>query len=400
MKKILILFSLLISCNLQALRFENLRVEKVKKIKVKKEATLIENIAFDPNKKILATRCKADSKIKFFNLSDVNKITYKELDTKSSWQQSFAFSPCGEKFFVINRDKLSEYNYPSLKKEKILLDFKEVSEYLDKEEEEDETANHCRGIFFGRELRTWPWSLVVRKLPTSYQFIFPYNQFSILLYEPKNKFRKLKRYTSAPTCNDPFYVTLSPNENLLASTTRDNSVYLWLGISRSIHLVASRGIELHKGKKGDWIARCVTFSPNGDFLAAASYCGIVRLWDLSRMHNGKPLCHELKGHEKTSTFVSFSPNGKLLASSSFDGTIRLWDLSSLGKRHIILEENKKCVRFVLFISDTLFVSCHDDSIINIWQLYEEEESEEDEGEIVDEIDEVTKKLLDYLSFLE
>ncbi|AFZ22217.1 WD40 domain-containing protein [Allocoleopsis franciscana] len=66
----------------------------------------------------------------------------------------------------------------------------------------------------------------------------------------------------------------------------------------------------------------VSFSPNGEYIATASYDGTARLWDLS----GNQIA-ELKEHQGKVTSVSFSPNGEYIATASYDGTARLWDLS-------------------------------------------------------------------------
>jgi WD40 repeat protein len=72
----------------------------------------------------------------------------------------------------------------------------------------------------------------------------------------------------------------------------------------------------------------VTFSPDGNLLASASWDNTVRLWDTSDPNNPKPVGQPLRGHTNFVTGVAFSPDGKTLASSSIDKTVRLWDLTT------------------------------------------------------------------------
>jgi WD40 repeat protein len=73
----------------------------------------------------------------------------------------------------------------------------------------------------------------------------------------------------------------------------------------------------------DWV-RAVTFSPDGQLLASASDDQSVRLWDTS---SGQPIA-TLEGHTDWVRAVTFSPDGQLLASAGDDRSVRLWDMAT------------------------------------------------------------------------
>jgi len=76
---------------------------------------------------------------------------------------------------------------------------------------------------------------------------------------------------------------------------------------------------LHGHTRGVW---SVSFSPDGQILASSSDDETVRLWDV---RDGQCL-QVLRGHTKSICSVSFSPNGLTLVSGSQDQTIKLWDV--------------------------------------------------------------------------
>ena len=72
----------------------------------------------------------------------------------------------------------------------------------------------------------------------------------------------------------------------------------------------------------------VAFSPNGHTLAAGSYDGRIRLWNVTNPAHPTMIGQPLTGPTSSSIYsVAFSPDGYSLAAGSTDGRIRLWNVS-------------------------------------------------------------------------
>ncbi|ETO02208.1 wd-40 repeat family protein/notchless protein, partial [Reticulomyxa filosa] len=68
----------------------------------------------------------------------------------------------------------------------------------------------------------------------------------------------------------------------------------------------------------------VCFSPNGRFIASASFDKTVRIWDAL---NGKFIC-KLFGHVQSVYRVCWSADSRMLASASKDSTVKIWNLKT------------------------------------------------------------------------
>lgn len=72
------------------------------------------------------------------------------------------------------------------------------------------------------------------------------------------------------------------------------------------------------------IVSAVAWSPDGKYIATASWDHTVQVWDAS---NGK-LVFTYAGHTDIVYALAWSPNGKYLASGSGDNTVQVWDASN------------------------------------------------------------------------
>ncbi|KAH0559460.1 hypothetical protein GP486_004022, partial [Trichoglossum hirsutum] len=150
-------------------------------------------------------------------------------------------------------------------------------------------------------------------------------------------------------------VIFSPDGQLLASASWDNTVVLWDPVTG-----ASRGTL--KGHSDGVTA--VAFSPDGYLLASASLDNTVLLWDPVTGTS----CRTLKGHSGGVTAVAFSPDGRLLASTSDDRTVMLWDPAA-GTLRDTLKGHSDGINAVAFSPDgRLLASASRDKTVILWDL--------------------------------
>jgi WD40 repeat protein len=114
----------------------------------------------------------------------------------------------------------------------------------------------------------------------------------------------------------------SPDGNLLASGSNDNTILLW---SIETHEPIGQPLIGHTGK-----VREVKFSPNGKILASTSDDGTIRLWDVE---THQLIDRPLIGNTASADHLAFSPDGITLASIS-GGMIDFWDLSNPASPYV------------------------------------------------------------------
>ncbi|MEU4446246.1 AAA family ATPase [Actinosynnema sp. NPDC050801] len=115
-----------------------------------------------------------------------------------------------------------------------------------------------------------------------------------------------------------------------------------------------------------------SYSPDGKFLATASFDQTVRLWDLRDPDDPKPLGSPLPGHRSWVTSAVFSPDGRTLATAGNDETVRLWDVSdperprSLGQP---LMGGNGTVYLLAFTPDSrTLVTANGDTTARLWDV--------------------------------
>ena len=195
-----------------------------------------------------------------------------------------------------------------------------------------------------------------------------------------------------------YEVAFSPNGELIASASRDQTIKLW-----RIDGTLVKTLEDH----GDWV-RGVAFSYDGKYIASASQDGTVKLWQtygdvstslktleghsagvnsvtfafspeigqlivsgsddntLKIWQTDGTLVKTLEGHTDQVRGVTFNPNVQLVASASGDGTIKLWTLDGTLVKN--LKGHNSGVNKVIFSPNgKIIASASDDNTVQLWQ---------------------------------
>ncbi|AEH08067.1 MULTISPECIES: WD40 repeat domain-containing serine/threonine protein kinase [Protofrankia] len=162
-------------------------------------------------------------------------------------------------------------------------------------------------------------------------------------------------------------VLFSPNQRVLASSSRDGTVRLWDVTDRSQPRLLGRPLT----GPTDGVTS-VAFSPDGHTLAGSSWDRTIWLWDVTDPSAPRLSAGPVSGHRDAVTSVAFSPDGKVLASGSNDGTVRLWDVADrsgprpLGKPLI---SHADAVTSVVFSPDgRTLASASYDKTVRLWDL--------------------------------
>ncbi|KAB8315442.1 hypothetical protein SD81_028955 [Tolypothrix campylonemoides VB511288] len=147
-------------------------------------------------------------------------------------------------------------------------------------------------------------------------------------------------------------VTFSPDGNLIASASGDNSFKLW----------KRDGTELRTFTEHSSIVFAVAFSPDSQTIASASGDKTIKLWT----RDGK-LLNTLTGHNDYVYAVAFSPNGQMIASSSKDKTVKLW--SRDGTLLATLKGHTADVRGIAFSpKGDIVASASWDNTVKLWKI--------------------------------
>ena len=107
-------------------------------------------------------------------------------------------------------------------------------------------------------------------------------------------------------------LSFSPNGHWLASASWDGTNRLWNLADPRQPIVS---LAAHNG-----LAWAVAFSADGRTLATGGDDSTIRLWHLASFQQAATL----RGHTASVTALAFAPDGRHLASGSGDGTVRIW----------------------------------------------------------------------------
>ncbi|WP_375330736.1 pentapeptide repeat-containing protein [Candidatus Tisiphia endosymbiont of Oplodontha viridula] len=157
-------------------------------------------------------------------------------------------------------------------------------------------------------------------------------------------------------------VSYSPDGNYLASGSDDETVKIWNAENGSL-LQTLGGDEGHTS-----FVWCISYSPDGKYLASGSNDKTVKIWNAENDRLPQTLkCRE--GYTSTVGCISYSPDGQYLASGSWDKTVRILNakdgslFQTLGGH----EGHTNTVWCISYSPDGKYLaSCSSDNTVKIW----------------------------------
>jgi WD40 repeat protein len=179
----------------------------------------------------------------------------------------------------------------------------ELSALVSSLEETQELDSLIKGIRAGKKLQQW--SRLIRLIDSNLQV-----RGVTALQQEVYGLRELNRLSGHE--EEIFDVSLSPDAELIASASGDDTIKLWN--------IEGQQITSLEGHQDDVLA--VAFNPDAETLVSASKDGVIKLWST----NGEKLwtSNTFERHRSRINSISYSPGGDRFASASQDGTVKLW----------------------------------------------------------------------------
>lgn len=157
---------------------------------------------------------------------------------------------------------------------------------------------------------------------------------------------------------------LDPETEMIAISPDTRAVAAARGPDIAIVNMVS-GAKERELPAGSGSVRAMAYAPNGEWFAAASSDGTIRIWSTKDWQQRA----RLTGHQGAVAALAFSRDGTVLASGGEDRIIRIWDVQS-GPLARTLTGHKGSVNALAFgaRADILASTSAEDSSVMLWQL--------------------------------
>ncbi len=160
-------------------------------------------------------------------------------------------------------------------------------------------------------------------------------------------------------------IDFNSTKKLIASVTENQKLYIW-DLGGNLRYELSTDV----GKRVKFLN--VVFNSNGSMVAVSCSDSTVRVWNLERSKE-KPLNFHFKRMRMKKVYSSsFSPCGNYLAAACEDGIIRIYKLSSPDNAVDVFIGHNDQVRAVRFVTQELVVSGSDDNTLRIWKFRQQD----------------------------
>ena len=149
-------------------------------------------------------------------------------------------------------------------------------------------------------------------------------------------------------------VTFSPDNQMLATASRDKTVRLW-------NVANGHEVKMFESAAGQVYS--VAFSPNGETLAAGNAIGTITLFDVS---TGK-VAGTIGRHDQPVSSLAFSADGATVASASHDRTAKLWSVAD-GKELSTFGHSSGVVSMHMLDTDNSLLTGSRDGKLTKWDM--------------------------------
>jgi WD40 repeat protein len=155
-------------------------------------------------------------------------------------------------------------------------------------------------------------------------------------------------------------VSFSPNGEYLAAAGGDGIVRVWN---------VTNGEPFNSNKRESFV-KSIAFSPDNKHIAIAELNGRACVWEINNKEPIKcmlPSDKDKAAHKDSVNAVAFSPDGKYIATASLDKTARLWNVST-GQEVWGAMNHDEGVVAVAFNPDGKYVATASlDGTVNLWE---------------------------------